>query len=403
VSDQDPPGDPFGGIPFLGDLARLLQSQGSIQWEAARQLAYANATEGQTEPNVDPSVRFRLQELARVAELHVQQATGLEVAVGGRSLEVVPVNRTTFTSHTLDAYRPLFETVASSLGQSPTVVPTGEALAETEDDDPGLAMLGQLLGLVAPTMLGMAVGSMVGRLARRSFGQYDLPLPRPASGELLLLPATIETFAADWSLPQDELFLWVCLHQITSHAVLNVPSVRAELERLLREHAAGFRPDPGAMTERLGHLDPSGGDALGELQQVFGDPEVLLGAVRSPEQERLRPRLDALVAVIIGFIDHAVDHTAHQVMGSGGRIAEAVRRRRVETGSEDVFLERLLGLSLTRAQVARGVAFVEGVIERDGEAGLSRLWTSARALPTPAEVDAPGLWLARLEVGEPPA
>jgi uncharacterized protein (DUF2342 family) len=154
------------------------------------------------------------------------------------------------------------------------------------------------------------------------------------------------------------------------------------------------------VTDRLGHLDPGSSSAMEELQQLFGDPEVLLGAVRSPEQERLRPQLDALVAVVVGFVDHTVDQAAGHVMSSGGRIAEAVRRRRLEAGSEDVFLERLLGLSLTRAQVDRGVAFVEGVIEREGEAGLARLWTSARALPTPAEVDAPGLWLARLEVEE---
>jgi putative hydrolase len=399
VSDPDPSGDnPFGNIPFLGDLARMLQGQGSIQWEAARQLAYSNATEGQTEPNVDPAVRFRLAELARVAELHVQQATGLDTAVGGRSLEVVPVNRTAFTSHTLDAYRPLFETLAGSLGPSPTI----ESVSTDDEGDAGLAMLGQLLGLVAPTMLGMAIGSMVGRLARRSFGQYDLPLPRPASGEIQVLPATIATFAEDWSLPEDELLLWVCLHQITTHATLGVPHVRSELERLLRDHAGGFRPDPGAVSERLGHLDAGGSDAMSELQQLFGDPEVLLGAVRSPEQELLRPRLDALVAVIVGFVDHTVDRAAGQVMASGGRIGEAVRRRRLEAGSDDVFLERLLGLSLTRAQVDRGVAFVGGVIEREGEDGLARLWTSARALPTPAEVDAPGLWLARLELDEAP-
>ena len=28
-------------------------------------------------------------------------------------------------------------------------------------------------------MMGMAAGSMVGHLARASFGQYDLPIPRP--------------------------------------------------------------------------------------------------------------------------------------------------------------------------------------------------------------------------------
>ena len=399
---MDPePSDPFGSIPFLGDLARMLQNQGSIQWEAARQLAYSNATEGKVESNVDPAVRFKVAELGRVAELHVQQATGLDTAVGGRTIEVVPVNRTAFTSHTLDAYRPLFETLAGSLGQTPTITAAGIEPFGSEDvpgDDAGLAMLGQLLGLIAPTMLGMAIGSMVGRLARRSFGQYDLPLPRPPSSEIQVLPGTIEEFARDWSLPDEELLLWVCLHQITSHAVLGVPHVRAELEQLLRDHAGGFRPDPGAVTERLGTFDVGNADSLGELQQLFGDPEVLLGAVRSPEQERLRPRLDALVAVVVGFVDHTVDRAAAGLMASGGQIAEAVRRRRLEAGSEDVFLERLLGLSLTRAQVERGRAFVAGVIEREGDGGLSRLWTSARALPTPSEVDAPGLWLARLEV-----
>jgi putative hydrolase len=401
------PSDPFGSIPFLGDLARMLQNQGSIQWEAARQLAYSNATEGKAEPNVDPAVRFEVAELGRVAELHVQRVTGLDTAVGGRTVEVVPVNRTAFTSHTLDAYRPLFETLAGSLGQAPTITATGLEPFGDDDapgDDAGLAMLGQLLGLVAPTMLGMAIGSMVGRLARRSFGQYDLPLPRPPASEIQVLPGTIEEFARDWSLPEEELLLWVCLHQITSHAVLGVPHVRSELEQLLRDHAGGFRPDPGAVTERLGTFDLGSTDSLGELQQLFGDPEVLLGAVRSPEQELLRPRLDALVAVIVGFVDHTVDEAAAGLMASGGQIAEAVRRRRLEAGSEDVFLERLLGLSLTRAQVERGRAFVSGVIEREGDDGLGRLWRSARALPTPPEVDAPGLWLARLEVdGDAPA
>ena len=41
---------------------------------------------------------------------------------------------------------------------------------------------------------------------------------------------------------------------------------------------------------------------------------------------------------------------------------------------------------------------MQGVVERAGEDGLSRLWTSERELPTPAELDAPGLWLARIDL-----
>ena len=41
-----------------------------------------------------------------------------------------------------------------------------------------------------------------------------------------------------------------------------------------------------------------------------------------------------------------------------------------------------------------------GVVERAGEDGLARLWEAERTLPTPAEIDAPGLWLARIELPE---
>ncbi len=38
------------------------------------------------------------------------------------------------------------------------------------------------------------------------------------------------------------------------------------------------------------------------------------------------------------------------------------------------------------------------MVERAGEEGLRRLWNGERELPTPAEVDAPGLWLARIDL-----
>jgi uncharacterized protein (DUF2342 family) len=37
-------------------------------------------------------------------------------------------------------------------------------------------------------------------------------------------------------------------------------------------------------------------------------------------------------------------------------------------------------------------------LERAGEGELSRLWESPAGLPTPAEIDAPGLWLARIDL-----
>jgi putative hydrolase len=397
VSQPGPLGDdPFQGIPFLGDLAKMLGGQGAVHWDAARQFALMVATQGVSPPNIDPSVRFAWADLARIAELHVQQATGLDLTPDGRAVEVVPVTEATWAQRSLDAYRPLFERLATSLGPRPGA--GGEVVPAEEDDMP--AMLGGLMQLMAPVMLGIAAGSMVGHLARRAFGQYDLPIPRPVSNELMVLTSTIDQFGEDWSLPRDDLRLWVCLQELTSHAVLSVPHVRAELERLLTEYVAGFEPNPRALEDALGSVDPSQLSDQAALQQALGDPAVLLGAMESPAQRALVPRLDAIVAVVIGFVDHTVDEVGKGLVGSSGRIAEAVRRRRVEADASDAYVERLLGLTLGRAQVERGHAFVEGVIDRAGRDGLARLWQRADALPTPAEVEAPGLWLARIDLPE---
>jgi uncharacterized protein (DUF2342 family) len=68
----------------------------------------------------------------------------------------------------------------------------------------------------------------------------------------------------------------------------------------------------------------------------------------------------------------------------------------VEASEADRFVERLLGLHLTQDRYDRAASFVDGVVERAGFGALERLWADERDLPTPAEVDAPGLWLARI-------
>jgi putative hydrolase len=395
-NDAGSPGDPFAGIPFLGDLARALSSQGPLSWDAARQFAALSATEGKPEHNVDPSVRYALEELARIAELRVQETTGLDTTVAGQTPHIVPVTPGVWANRTLDDYRPLLTELATSLGKQPEPTPD-DAIDSDPDADAAMAMLAQFGGLVQPIMLGMSVGSMVGRLAQRAFGQYDLPIPRPASNELLVVPVTVDRFAQEWSLPVDELRLWVIVQELTGHAVMCVPHIREALTDAVRRHAGGFRPDPAAVFERISEMDIDQGNPMTALQAAFGDPEVLLGAVRSAEQQALAPRLDALVAMVIGYVDHAVDRAVRGLLSSGNRIGEAVRRRRIEASPEDAFVEKLLGLQLNRAAVERGRAFVAGVIERAGEAGLEQLFTSESALPTPNELDAPGLWLARLD------
>jgi putative hydrolase len=253
-----------------------------------------------------------------------------------------------------------------------------------------------MMTALGPMMLSMTAGSLVGHLASRALGQYDLPIPHPPGDEIMVVVPSIDEFASGWSLTPDDVRLWVCLHEITTHAVLQVPHVREHLGELLDAWAGGFQPDSSALEERLGSLEINDISDLQKLQSTLGDPEILLGAIQSDHQRALLPRLEALVQAITGYTDHVMDRIGGSLISDYGMLTEALRRRRVGASQADRFVERLLGLEMTSAAYERGERFVDGIVERAGEDGLAELWTAADNLPTPSELDAPGLWLARI-------
>ena len=397
---NDPNEQPFGGIPLFGDLAKAMSGQGPLQWDVARQVAISTATNGtNTEANVDPSSRVSLEQLAPIADMHVRNYTGLTTGTGtGTALpNIVVTNHSNWAHHTLESYKPLFTQLATALSNPSADAPQPGTELDSETDQITAMML-SFNKMMAPAMMGMSIGSMIGQLSLRAFGQYDLPIPREPKNQILLVASNVEQFANDWSIAVDDMRMWVLTHELTSHAVLSVDHVRDSINQQISKYIAAFRPNPNALMDRLTTMDLGTTDPMAMMQKFLTDPTIILGAVLSPEQERQAPVLDAMIASIIGYIDHSVDAISALVLGGGEQIAEAVRRRRVESAPHDSFVEQLLGLRLTRQQVERGHAFAAGVTERAGHDGLSQLFARAGNLPTPSELDASGLWLARIEL-----
>ncbi|MGI8491810.1 MAG: zinc-dependent metalloprotease [Acidimicrobiales bacterium] len=388
----------------MRDLARLLSTQGPLNWEVARNLAQWTASGGQPEANPDPLSRARMEELLRVAELHVSDATGIGAGEGPLRLRAVSPRE--WAWRTLDAWRTPLERLAGAMtaGAGDGGGAGGEGSGEgagtagaggSDAPDPMGQLLGNLPQVLGPLLFGMQAGSMVGELGSRAMGQYDLPVPRPLAEEILVVPATIDAFAQEWNLAPDEVRLWVCLREVTNHVVLSRPHVRERLDALMGNYVAAFQPDPHALEERLAGFDPTDMEAM---QSVFGDPEALFGDLRSDAQRRLQVPLNTLLAAVVGYVDHVLDVVGRRMIGSYAPLTEALRRRRLEESSGTRVLALLLGVELDAATYDRGQAFCRGVLERAGEEGLNRLWRSPAHLPTPAEIDAPGLWLARIDL-----
>ena len=391
MNDPTDPSNPLQGL--LGDLFKLIggaRGAGAPWLEAARALAHGVATDGGTDSNVDPLERIKLEELGRVAELHVSAAVGTPLGGIEHPAAFVPVNRGTWAVRALEAWRPVLQRMVDAQARAEA----GAALPEDPDIDGLEAFLGQFTSTMGPIMLGLQFGSSAGHLAQRALGQYALPLPWPASSELLVVPENVKGFATDWSLDEDAVRLWVCVRELSMHAMVSRPAIAARLSELLEAAASESAAAQQGLADRL-RPDAAEPEAL---QHLLSDPEALLADLLTPGTRATSARLTAAATALGAYADHLTVTIAKATTGNEAVLSEAWYRYRVEDAKGYPAAGALFGLDLGREQVDRGAAFVRGVIERAGEEGLARLVASAKTLPTPAEIEAPGLWLERINL-----
>ncbi len=352
-------------------LIDLLQSEGPVNWKLAREMATSIA--GPASP-VDPGLAAEYRELARAAQLQVAALPGLGAGSDVPAVEVV--DRRAWAEANLQGFRYLIEPIAAGISDVPDAGP-----------------LDAILKPLAPALLGMQMGTMVGFLSQRVLGQFDVGLP-PASGPALYFVApNIEAFATDHRVDAAQARLWVALHEVAHHAEFQVPWVRPHFLSLVESYVAGLDFDPGRIAARLETLtDPE------ELESMFRDPAGIAGLVTGPEQQAGLHAIQAFMAAVEGYAEYVMDLAAPQLIPDAPRLREALDRRRAEPSKGEEVLRQLLGLELKRQQYRLGASFCAEVARRWGDDELMVMWERPEHLPTLSELEDPVGWAARVLV-----
>jgi len=103
------------------------------------------------------------------------------------------------------------------------------------------------------------------------------------------------------------------------------------------------------------------------------------------------------MSLLEGYADMLMDMAGAQAMPTLPAIRAAVDARRKPTRlSPKAIVSRLFGMSAKIDQYVNGKAFCQGVTSLVGMEGLNVAFTSADALPTREELDAPQDWVARM-------
>ena len=275
--------------------------------------------------------------------------------------------------------------------------------------DPVLKRADTRLGPLRPAVqigvglvLSTEVGVVVGYLAQRVLGQYELVLLDEAVQDrpprlLFVLPnlgQALRAFGAE----EREFMTWVTLHEVT-HAVqfAGVPWLHGHLSSLVREllRTAELRLE----SPRRARI-PTPDEIKRVLAAVrHGD---LVSIVASQSERATLNRVQAVMAVIEGHAEHVMDAVAPDLLPSLPRLRQALNKRRRSQSVLSRLAGRLLGLELKLRQYEQGKRFCDAVVREAGPESLRLVFSSPEALPTLEELDKPSAWLTRIRVTDPP-
>lgn len=383
-------GFPFGmdpeslrDAPLFREMQRVMSaSSGPVNWELARQVAVASAAEAGEDRDATDEERHGFEEAVRVAELHVARFTGLEPPTD--VADVRAVRRAEWIGANTENLAGLLEPAARRIGESMDLAQHGAMPPEMQ------AMSG-MLAQISPLLMGAQVGQVLGFLAQRVLGQYDVAVPRSGPGAVMFVVPNVRRFESDWSLEPTDFRTFVALHEVTHRFEFAQPWARTRFAELLDDFLSTLRFDMEGLQSRLATIDTSDPETL---QQMLQSDEGLFGAELDDEQRLKLGRIQAFMSAAEGYGDHVMHTLGAELLPSYGRIEEAMRRYREGEAGDPVF-ERLLGVEMKREQYEAGRAFCDTVVSLTDEATLSRMWESADAMPSLPEVAEPRLWLAR--------
>jgi putative hydrolase len=378
---EDP--ERFKDAPLFQELQRVMAaSSGPVNWEIARQVAIASAVEEGEDPEPGDADRESFDAAVRVAELHVARFTGLEPP--GDVPQVTAVRRATWVSAEAERLRPVLEPAAQRVGEA-----MDRATREQLPDE--MAALGAVVGQLSPLLMGTQIGTVLGSLARRVLGQFDVAVPRGGPPTLAFVVPNISTFERSWSVEATDFRTWVALHEVTHRFEFAQPWVPDRFRALLDDFLSTLTIDLEAMQSRLTGADLSDPEGL---RQLMESDQGMFGTDLDDEQRLKLGRIQAFMAAAEGYGDHVTDQVGRQLLGTYPQISEAMRRYGEEEPADPVF-ERLLGIEMKRERYDAGRSFCDTVVELTDEATLSRMWESPESMPSLPEIEEPRLWLAR--------
>ncbi len=245
------------------------------------------------------------------------------------------------------------------------------------------------------TVLSMQLGVLVGYLARRVLGQYDLSLlgkEAVTTGNLYFVEPNIARIEKELSLPGDDLRMWIALHETThAYEFEGNPWLREHFNSLLE----GYFENLNAQMQRF-----RGARAVLRVAERLRADEQREGWMElfmSSEQRQLFRKIQGIMSLLEGYSNHIMNTVGETILPDFQQIKDRIEQRHKRNSIADKIFARLTGLNLKMEQYRLGEIFVNDVVNRKGIQFMNRVWNGPEALPSMDEIRQPERWIRRIE------
>ncbi|HSK07188.1 MAG TPA: zinc-dependent metalloprotease [Acidimicrobiia bacterium] len=240
-------------------------------------------------------------------------------------------------------------------------------------------------------MMQAEMTAVLGVIARRVLGQYELVLPTGEDADVVaFVGANIMQLERAHQFRPEEFRFWVALHELTHRAQFQgVPWLRDYFMGLVSELVEHSQPEPGRLNRVIEEVT---------RRRFAGDPVIddrgLLGLFASSEQHAVIDKVQALMSLLEGHGHVVMDRLGQQHLRSQDRMSKILKARRQDKRTAAFF--RLTGLEMKMNQYRMGERFIQIVEREAGWATVGHAFRGVSSLPTIEEIGSPERWLRRV-------
>jgi len=258
---------------------------------------------------------------------------------------------------------------------------------------------------VGRRVAGAEMGVLMGFLAQRVLGQYDLLVPEEPGGSggvpqkagfedaVYYVGPNVLALEKRFGFRPYDFRLWIALHEVTHRAQFRaVPWMKGYFLSLVERSLGMIEPDPKRLVRALERAAESARRGRNPL-----DDNGIVGLFATDEQRVVIDQVQALMSLLEGHGNHVMDSLGTMHVTGQERMSAALRARR-ESGGMARQLRKLMGIEMKMRQYEVGQRFIVAVEERGGERALDAAWQGPEYLPTLPELEEPDRWLDRVGV-----